>query len=147
MLTDLYCVNSGVASKVLWYGLTLLDHALLSAGLSPQESTSSISVEQQKQLLHAIQSAEAMLDRFYSEPPKGYIWQVRQGMAAHFSRRWSGSLLHGFSARQRLQKASCRAWANCTSHTSVAKRGKANKCRHEKVLEIIKVTAHNILGC
>ena len=73
------CWLAGVASKVLWYGLTLLDHALLSEGLGPHDSISGITAAQQAHLLQAIQGAEQMLDHFYKEPPKGYIWQIRQG--------------------------------------------------------------------
>lgn len=82
----------GVASKVLWYGLTLLDHALLLAGLSPKESILGISPEQQEKLLAAIQSAESMLDQFYKEPPRGYIWQIRQGLISIRSVTLSGIL-------------------------------------------------------
>ena len=69
----------GVAAKVLWYGMTLLDHALLAHGLSPLTLAQGMSTEQQQQLLAAVQSAESMLDHFYQQPPKGYIWQIRQG--------------------------------------------------------------------
>lgn len=67
---------AGIAASVLQYGTTLLDHALLLEGITPQEL---FAPEKRDQLLQAIKRAEQILDRFYAEPPKGYIWQIRQG--------------------------------------------------------------------
>lgn len=72
-------VNVGVASNVLMYGTTLLDHALLSSGMDPYRSAAGVTEEEKADLLKATQAAEALLDSFYTQPPKGYIWQVRQG--------------------------------------------------------------------
>ena len=70
---------AGVAASVLVYGMTLVDHALLTAGLDPHQPLTGLTEEGQAELLAAIQGGEAMLERFYSQPPKGYIWQVPAG--------------------------------------------------------------------
>jgi len=84
-LPGLHCMRfappvcAGVAATVLVYGMTLVDHALLTAGLSPHQPLAGITEEGRAALLDAVHTGEGMLDGFYSQPPKGYIWQIPQG--------------------------------------------------------------------
>ena len=70
-----------MVSSLLPYGTALCDHVILAAGMRPQGSAASITPDQRRALLEEVKRAGQLLAGFDQQPPQGFIWQTRQGVA------------------------------------------------------------------